>query len=210
MFRRHLPAILAVILLVALLAAYTHPSLVAYTHPSSSEEEKVSGEVTLTTGTTAPGPTPEQLQLEKDVATITYATAVHEHRLAVEWEAAAEAQRVFDAQAAEQARKERQARAAATPAAPTPAPTASGGSGCVIADYICARESGHDYTAYNASSGAGGMYQMLPSTSNAVAASIGRYDLVGVPPHTMAPADQDLLASQLAPCHWQAPNYCAG
>lgn len=74
----------------------------------------------------------------------------------------------------------------------------------MIPAYICQRESGFSYTALNASSGAGGMYQLMPSTANAVARQIGRYDLVGVPPHLMAPADQDLLAATL----WDGGRGC--
>lgn len=90
-----------------------------------------------------------------------------------------------------------------------PAEVASGGSGCVIPDYICERESRYTYDAINPSSGAGGMYQLMPRTANAMAREAGRPDLVGVPPHTMAPQDQDMLASQLwaggSGCsHWSA------
>lgn len=198
--RKYLPAVLAVILLVGLVAVYSAPG------GDQGVETLPIVDTNTTTTTEDPAITEERARLEEEIATITYATAVHDHKIAVEWEAAAEAQRVFD----EQARQERQRQARAQQARQAPAPTASsgGGAGCVIEDYICKRESNHDYTAYNPSSAAGGMYQLLPSTANAVAASIGRHDLVGVPPHQMNPADQDLLASQLAPCHWQAPNYC--
>lgn len=50
----------------------------------------------------------------------------------------------------------------------------------------------------------GGMYQLMPSTADAVARQLGRYDLVGVPPHLMAPADQDLLAATL----WDGGRGC--
>jgi hypothetical protein len=86
-----------------------------------------------------------------------------------------------------------------------PATTASGGS-CVIPAHICARESGFDYQAVNASSGAGGMYQFLPSTWNAVAAQIAP-EWIGTPPQLAPPAVQDQFAAYLwdggAGCsHW--------
>jgi hypothetical protein len=132
-----------------------------------------------------------------------YLAAVQEHEA---WEFV----RVwYEAEQAEQARiaeEQRQAEArkrATVPRSPAPAAT-GGGSGCVIPAYICQRESGMSYTALNPSSGAGGMYQLLPSTANAVARQIGRYDLIGVPPHLMAPADQDLLAATL----WDGGRGC--
>lgn len=86
----------------------------------------------------------------------------------------------------------------APPPAPTAAPsvTSGGGSGCVIPDYICARESGHSYTALNSSSGAGGMYQFMPSTWNAIARQIAP-EWVGTPPHLAPPAVQDQFAAYL-------------
>lgn len=97
--------------------------------------------------------------------------------------------------------------------APIEAPAVSnvapsgGGSGCVIPDYICQRESGHEgYSALNESSGAGGMYQFMPSTWNAVAAQIAP-EWIGTPPHLAPPAVQDQFAAHLwaggAGCyHW--------
>lgn len=83
------------------------------------------------------------------------------------------------------------------------------GSGCVIPAYICERESGHSYTALNPSSGAGGMYQFMPSTWNGVARQIGMPEWVGTPPHTAPPWVQDTFALYLwdggAGCyHWSA------
>lgn len=92
---------------------------------------------------------------------------------------------------------------------PAPAPAATGGgSGCVIPAYICQRESGFSYTALNASSGAGGMYQFMPSTWNGIARQIAP-EWVGTPPHLAPPSVQDQFASYLwaggAGCgHWSA------
>jgi hypothetical protein len=85
-------------------------------------------------------------------------------------------------------------------------PSYSGG--CVIPAYICQRESGMSYTALNASSGAGGMYQFMPSTWNAIASSIAP-EWVGTAPHTAPPYVQDQFAIYLwdggAGCyHWSA------
>ena len=119
---------------------------------------------------------------------------------------------VEQAELAEVARVAEEARLAATttttrPPAPAPAAT-GGGSGCVIPAYICQRESHHSYTALNSSSGAGGMYQFMPSTWNGIARAINP-SYVGVPPHTAPPAVQDQFATYLwaggSGCgHWSA------
>lgn len=85
---------------------------------------------------------------------------------------------------------------------PEPAYVASG-SGCVIPAYICQRESGMSYTALNASSGAGGMYQFMPSTWNAVARAIAP-GWVGTPPHAAPPSVQDQFAAHL----WDGGRGC--
>lgn len=96
-----------------------------------------------------------------------------------------------------------------TTAPPRPAAAPAGsGSGCVIPAYICQRESGFSYSALNPSSGAGGMYQFLPSTWNGIARQIAP-QWVGTPPHLAPPAVQDQFAAYLwaggAGCsHWSA------
>lgn len=86
----------------------------------------------------------------------------------------------------------------------TAAPQATTGGSCVIPDYICQRESGHEgYSALNESSGAGGMYQFMPSTWNAVAAEIAP-EWIGTPPHLAPPAVQDQFAAYL----WDGGNGC--
>lgn len=70
------------------------------------------------------------------------------------------------------------------------------GSGCVLPAYICECESGHNYSALNASSGAGGMYQFMPSTWDGVARQIAP-EWVGTPPHLAPPAVQDRFAAHL-------------
>jgi hypothetical protein len=82
------------------------------------------------------------------------------------------------------------------------------GGTCVIPSYICQRESGGNYGAVNSSSGAGGMYQFMPSTWNAVAAAIAP-EWIGVAPQNAPPAVQDQFAAYLwnggAGCgHWSA------
>ncbi len=68
------------------------------------------------------------------------------------------------------------------------------------------RESGGDYSVYNAGgSGAAGAYQFLPGTWNSIAASTGRSDLVGVDPAQAAPADQDAMAQALYAQQGAAP-----
>ena len=87
---------------------------------------------------------------------------------------------------------------------PEPEPTyVASGSGCVIPAYICQRESGMSYTALNASSGAGGMYQFMPSTWNGVARTIAP-EWVGTPPHTAPPSVQDQFAAYL----WDGGRGC--
>lgn len=64
-------------------------------------------------------------------------------------------------------------------------------------------ESGGDYTAVNPS-GAGGAYQIMPTTWNNTAQHIGRPDLVGIAPQYATPSDQDLVAAGLL--EWQGPG----
>ncbi len=78
------------------------------------------------------------------------------------------------------------------------------GAGCVIPAYICQRESGMSYTALNPSSGAGGMYQFMPSTWNAIARAIAP-EWVGTPPHTAPPYVQDQFAIYL----WDGGRGCS-
>lgn len=77
------------------------------------------------------------------------------------------------------------------------------GSGCVIPAYICQRESGNSYTALNPSSGAGGMYQFMPSTWNAIARAIAP-EWISTPPHTAPPYVQDQFAIYL----WDGGRGC--
>lgn len=202
--RKLLPAVLAVILLVGLVAVYSAPG------GDQGVETLPIVDVNTTTTTEDPAIAEERARLEEEIATITFATAVHDHKIAVEWEAAAEAQRVFD----EQARQERQRQAQAQQTqARASAPAPSGGAGCVLPQYICDRESGHEgYGAVNATgcSGRGcyGAYQFDPVTWNAVAQQMGRPDLVGNVAGA-SPADQDAVAAHLwnggAGCaHWSA------
>lgn len=105
--------------------------------------------------------------------------------------------------------------ALAPPPAPTrsssPAPVysaPSGGGNCASgggqlngtsAENI-ARESGGNYCAYNPS-GACGAYQIMPGTWG----GFGGYASACDAP----PAVQDEKARSMAPCNWEAPNYCA-
>jgi hypothetical protein len=68
------------------------------------------------------------------------------------------------------------------------------------------RESGGNYSVYNAGgSGAAGAYQFMPGTWNSIAASSGRGDLVGMDPAQASPADQDAMAQALYAQQGSAP-----
>lgn len=56
------------------------------------------------------------------------------------------------------------------------------------------RESHGDYTAVNPTGTFMGAYQIYQGGWDTFAESINRYDLIGVPPHTALPADQDAIA----------------
>lgn len=56
------------------------------------------------------------------------------------------------------------------------------------------REASGNYAAYNPAGPYMGAYQFLQSTWNSAANHAGRSDLVGVPPHTASPYDQDDVA----------------
>jgi hypothetical protein len=83
--------------------------------------------------------------------------------------------------------------ASATPASATPASataaSASGTGGYTIPSGIVQCESGGNYSAVNSSSGAGGAYQILPSTWRA-------YGGQGLPENA-PPAEQDRIASEI-------------
>jgi hypothetical protein len=77
------------------------------------------------------------------------------------------------------------------PAASGPTPTASEASFLACVRH---RESRGIYTAVDPTGQFMGAYQIYQGGWDAVARSIGRGDLVGRPPHTVAPADQDTVA----------------
>lgn len=149
------------------------------------------------------------------------AEALEAERVRAEWEAAAgyaaEVERLeaLERERLEALERSRQTTTTTTapPIATTPDPVVqTGGSGCVLPDYICERESRHSYTAYNASSGAGGMYQFIPSTWNGIASQIAP-EWVGTPPHLAPPHVQDQFAAHLwaggaGACHWAGGSYC--
>ena len=56
------------------------------------------------------------------------------------------------------------------------------------------REASGNYAAYNPAGPYMGAYQFLQSTWNSAANHAGRVDLIGVPPHTASPYDQDDVA----------------
>jgi hypothetical protein len=56
------------------------------------------------------------------------------------------------------------------------------------------RESRGNYSAVNSTGTFMGAYQFYQGGWDTFAARIGRHDLVGVPPHMAAPADQDAVA----------------
>ncbi len=60
-----------------------------------------------------------------------------------------------------------------------------------------ARESGGRYTAFNPAGPYLGAYQFLQSTWNSAANHAGRPELIGVPPSTASPYDQDDVAWSL-------------
>jgi len=73
------------------------------------------------------------------------------------------------------------------------------------------RESRGDYGAVNASSGAGGAYQLLQSTWNNTAAHMGRGDLIGTRPNWASIHDQDMMAVNLLQWYGRSPwagPYC--
>jgi hypothetical protein len=111
-----------------------------------------------------------------------FAAAVTENRRRVEEEAAQRA-------AAESRATHHDVRDSA-PASPG---QGGGGSGCVLPDYICERESGHDYGAVNPTGCGGrgcfGMYQFDPRTY----ASAGCEGTA----QTATPAQQDACASKV-------------
>lgn len=77
-------------------------------------------------------------------------------------------------------------------------------------DCVRWRESRGDYTAVSPSGTFMGAYQIYQGGWDAVAASIGRDDLVGVAPHIAAPAEQDLVAQAMFDQYGSKPwgGYC--
>jgi hypothetical protein len=130
------------------------------------------------------------------------------HRLgayleAVAWITAAD-------KAREAAARTEHATAATSSAAPSTSRTA--GACAAIPGWIVNRESRCTYTARNAS-GAGGAYQLMPSTADAMARRIGHPELIGVNAADWPAALQDAAATALwdggaGACNWTPPNYC--
>lgn len=88
-----------------------------------------------------------------------------------------------------------------TPQAPAPTPF-----------FACVRwrESRGDYTVSDPTGTFHGAYQIYQGGWDAVAASIGRDDLVGVAPNVAAPAEQDLVAQAMFDQYGSKPwgGYC--
>jgi hypothetical protein len=76
---------------------------------------------------------------------------------------------------------------------PPPAPIISSSDAAFMA-CVRERESHGDYTAVDPSGQFMGAYQIYQGGWDSIAGSIGRGDLVGVPPHTASPSDQDMVA----------------
>jgi hypothetical protein len=111
--------------------------------------------------------------------------------------AAAEAERVARDEAARVAREQ----AARASVAPSARPTGGGCAGAISCFLACTRAHESDtaggYQAVSPDGRYRGAYQFDQPTWNSVARSIGRDDLVGVNPATVAPADQDTMATAL-------------
>jgi len=141
--------------------------------------------------------------------------------------ALAERGRAIDAklQAAEDRARELAAQQAAQAAIPRPVnPTKPGGAAPgPPPDYaptpgehprhndpflVCTRAHEGTYTSYNPAGPYMGAYQFLQSTWNSSANRAGRSELVGVPPHTASPYDQDDVAWALY--QWQGSRPWGG
>ena len=97
--------------------------------------------------------------------------------------------------------------ATTTTTAPRPAVTAAPVAQSDAAFLACVRnrESHGDYTASDPTGTYLGAYQIYQGGWDAVAARIGRLDLVGVAPNHAAPADQDAIAAGLLQASGRAP-----
>jgi len=75
---------------------------------------------------------------------------------------------------------------------------------------VATRESRNSHSALNASSGAGGKWQLMPSTARVVAGWMGRPNLASTPPHLWAPVDQDqgarVLYAHMGKSPWYGPG----
>ena len=97
-----------------------------------------------------------------------------------------------------------------TTAAPAPRVVAPSMSDEEFMACVRWRESRNDYTAVDPSGQFMGAYQIYQGGWDDIAARLGRTDLVGVPPHTASPADQDLVAWKMLEVHGRRPwgGYC--
>jgi hypothetical protein len=180
--------------------------------------------LTIVTATPAPAAGAPQRQRTSDIesvdAWVVANDALHrigawlvavEHWRAEQWRLAYW-HNVEAAIAANTATQETQARARpAETTTPRSTPRTSGSCGAVPA-YISWRESRCTYTVRNPS-GAGGAYQLMPGTANAMAARIGHPELIGTNASEWPPALQDAAAAALwdggrGACNWDPPNYC--
>jgi Transglycosylase-like domain len=124
--------------------------------------------------------------------------------------AVVEQQRQVQTWMAEAARHEAEQAAAAAQSSYAGGGSRGGGSGSTgsSGNFLeCTKsiESGGDYGAVSSGGTYRGAYQFQQSTWNNTAASAGRDDLVGVDPATVAPTDQDAMASQLYSAQGNAP-----
>jgi ribosomal protein L36 len=117
---------------------------------------------------------------------------------------------VSEAQVAAQVQAVKDEPAAAAAPAVVDEPVSSGGDPATNpGDFLSCvrnRESGGDYRVRNqGDSGAAGAYQFLQGTWDSIAASRGRFDLVGIDPAQASPGDQDAMAQALYAQQGAAP-----